>query len=295
MAKKKKELYLSDRQPLNLGGMVMLVLSYAILIFWAFAILWPLSQMVISAFNGKQYDYLISNSVFEFSTIHFKYLFEETLYLTWVRNTIIIAITTAVLTILIVSFTGYAYSRFRFKGRKPSLMAIMLIQTIPSFAGITAYYTMYSILNSINPIFTRQLMLIMIYVGGGIASNTFILKGYIDSISTELDDAAKIDGCSNMQVYRLIIMPIVRPMLAIIALWSFIGPFMDYLLPSVLLTSPESYTLAAGLFTLINNRETLNQPAFAAGGLLTAIPIVILFAALQKQLVSGLAKGSVKG
>lgn len=295
MAKKKKELYLSDRQPLNLGGMIMIVLSYAILIFWAFAILWPLSQMVISAFNGKQYDYLISNSVFEFSTIHFKYLFEETLYLTWVRNTIIIAITTAVLTILIVSFTGYAYSRFRFKGRKPSLMAIMLIQTIPSFAGITAYYTMYSILNSINPIFTRQLMLIMIYVGGGIASNTFILKGYIDSISTELDDAAKIDGCSNMQVYRLIIMPIVRPMLAIIALWSFIGPFMDYLLPSVLLTSPESYTLAAGLFTLINNRETLNQPAFAAGGLLTAIPIVILFAALQKQLVSGLAKGSVKG
>jgi arabinogalactan oligomer/maltooligosaccharide transport system permease protein len=295
MAKKKKELYLSDRQPLNLGGMVMLVLSYAILIFWAFAILWPLSQMVISAFNGKQYDYLISNSVFEFSTIHFKYLFEKTLYLTWVRNTIIIAITTAVLTILIVSFTGYAYSRFRFKGRKPSLMAIMLIQTIPSFAGITAYFTMYSILNSISPVFTRQLMLIMIYVGGGIASNTFILKGYIDSISTELDDAAKIDGCSNMQVYRLIIMPIVRPMLAIIALWSFIGPFMDYLLPSVLLTSPESYTLAAGLFTLINNRETLNQPAFAAGGLLTAIPIVILFAALQKQLVSGLAKGSVKG
>lgn len=295
MAKKKKELYLSDRQPLNLGGMIMLVLSYAILIFWAFAILWPLSQMVISAFNGKQYDYLISNSVFEFSTKHFDYLFKETLYLTWVKNTILIAITTAVLTILIVSFTGYAYSRFRFKGRKPSLMAIMLIQTIPSFAGITAYFTMYSILNSITPVFTRQLMLIMIYVGGGIASNTFILKGYIDSISTELDDAAKIDGCSNMQVYRLIIMPIVRPMLAIIALWSFIGPFMDYLLPSVLLTSPESYTLAAGLFTLINNRETLNQPAFAAGGLLTAIPIVILFAALQKQLVSGLAKGSVKG
>jgi arabinogalactan oligomer/maltooligosaccharide transport system permease protein len=295
MAKKKKELYLSDRQPLNLGGWIMLILSYAILIFWAFAILWPLSQMVVSAFNGKQYDYLISNSVFEFSTIHFKYLFEETLYLTWVRNTILIAITTAVLTILIVSFTGYAYSRFRFKGRKPSLMAIMLIQTIPSFAGITAYFTMYSILNSITPVFTKQLMLIMIYVGGGIASNTFILKGYIDSISTELDDAAKIDGCSNMQVYRLIIMPIVRPMLAIIALWSFIGPFMDYLLPSVLLTNPESYTLAAGLFTLINNRETLNQPAFAAGGLLTAIPIVILFAALQKQLVSGLAKGSVKG
>ena len=138
-------------------------------------------------------------------------------------------------------------------------------------------------------------MLILIYAGGGIASNTFILKGYIDSISTELDDAAKIDGCSNIQIYRLIIMPIARPMLAIIFLWSFIGPFMDYLLPKVLLTSPKTYTLAAGLFTLINDFRTINQPAFAAGGLLTAIPIVILFIALRKQLISGLSKGSVKG
>ena len=90
-------------------------------------------------------------------------------------------------------------------------------------------------------------------------------------------------------------MPVARPMLAIIALWSFIGPFMDYLLPRVLLTSPSSYTLAAGLFTLINDFRTINQPAFAAGGLLTAIPIVILFISLRKQLVSGLAQGSVKG
>lgn len=98
-----------------------------------------------------------------------------------------------------------------------------------------------------------------------------------------------------MQIYRLIIMPIARPMLAIIALWSFIGPFMDYLLPKVLLTNPKSYTLAAGLFTLIQDQRTMRQPVFAAGGLLTAIPIVLLFAVLQKELVSGLASGSVKG
>ena len=138
-------------------------------------------------------------------------------------------------------------------------------------------------------------MLILIYAAGGIASNTFILKGYIDSVSTELDDAARIDGCSNMEVYRLIIMPIARPMLAIIALWSFIGPFMDYMLPSILLTNPQDYTLATGLFTLIDDVRTMNQPAFAAGGLLTAIPIIILFISLQKELVSGLSSGSVKG
>lgn len=293
--KKKNELYLSDKQPLSTVGIVMLVISYAVLIAWAIAILWPLTQMVISAFNGSQQQYLMVNDNFVFSIRHFEYLFNETLYVTWVKNTLFIAAVTAVLTLVIVSFTGFAYSRYRFKGRKASLMAIMLIQTIPTFAGITAYYTLHSIISAVVPVFSRQMMLIMIYSAGGIAGNTFILKGYIDSISTELDDAARIDGCSSMQVYRLIIMPIAKPMLAIIALWSFIGPFMDYLLPKVLLTNPSSYTLAAGLFTLMSDFRTMNQPAFAAGGLLTALPIVALFIVLQKQLVSGLSKGSVKG
>lgn len=293
--KKKDKLYLSDKPPLTTVGKINLGLIYLVLITYSIIILWPLYQMLLSAFNGSQGKYLILNRDFTFSLKHFQYLFQETLYLTWVKNTLFISIATALITLLIVSLTGYAYSRYRFKGRKASLMAIMLIQTIPIFAGITAFFTMHSIVSSIIPAFSRQLMLILIYSGGGIASNTFILKGYIDSISTELDDAAKIDGCSNLQIYRLIIMPIARPMLAIIALWSFIGPFMDYLLPKVLLTSPKSYTLAAGLFTLINDFRTINQPAFAAGGLLTAIPIVILFVALRKQLISGLSKGSVKG
>lgn len=293
--RKKSDLYLSDKQPLSPLGVLMLIISYIVLFAWALMIILPLSDMVVSAFNGKQEQYLMINDNFEFSLKHFEYLFNETLFFTWVKNTIFIASMTAIFTLLIVSFTGFAYSRYRFKGRKASLMAIMLIQTIPAFAGITAYYAMQSIISSVIPVFSRQMMLILIYSGGGIAGNTFILKGYIDSISTELDDAARIDGCSSMQVYRLIIMPIARPMLAIIALWSFIGPFMDYLLPRVLLTSPDSYTLAAGLFTLINDFRTLNQPAFAAGGLLTAVPIVTLFIVLQRQLVSGLSQGSVKG
>lgn len=286
---------LSDSQPLTPLGVVGLTFTYMILFAWCIAIIWPLFEMVLSAFNGRQGSYLILNKNFEFSLKHFEYLFKETLYLKWVKNTIVIAVATTVLTLIVVSFTGYSYSRYRFTGRKASLMAIMLIQTIPTFAGITAYFTMHSILESIIPQFTRQMMLILIYTGGGIASNTFILKGYIDSISVDLDDAAKIDGASNFDVYRLIIMPIAKPMLTIIALWSFIGPFMDFLLAKILLTNPQSYTLAVGLFTMINDFRTINQPAFAAGGLLTSIPIVILFISLQKQLVSGLTSGSVKG
>lgn len=293
--KKKNTLYLSDRPPLTPIGKIGILITYIILIAWAILVIWPIAQIIISSFNGSQGKYLILNGEFEFSLKHFQHLFNETLYLKWMGNTLFIGISTAVLIVIVISFTGYAYSRYRFKGKKASLMAIMLIQTIPSFAGITAYFTMHSIIADVVPIFTRQMMLILIYTGGGIASNTFILKGYLDSISTELDDAAKIDGCSGMQIYRLIIMPIARPMLAITALWSFIGPFMDFLLPKVLLTTPEDYTLAAGLFTLVSDVRTINEPAFAAGGLLTAIPIVILFIALQKQLVSGLSNGATKG
>lgn len=293
--KVENNLYLSDKPPLTKMGKVGIVMTYLILIVWSLLILIPISQIVISSFNGDQGKYLVLNDKFKFSLKHFKYLFTNTLYLRWMANSLFIGLGTAISTVIIISFTGYAYSRYRFKGKKLSLMAIMLIQTIPAFAGITAYFTMHSIISDIIPVFNRQTMLILIYTGGGVAGNTFLLKGYLDSISKELDDAAKIDGCSGMQIYRLIIMPIARPMLAIIALWSFIGPFMDFLLPKVLLTSPSDYTLAAGLFTLISDMRTMNEPAFAAGGLLTAIPIVILFLTLQMQLVSGLSSGATKG
>lgn len=293
--KKKNDLYLSDKQPLTVGGKIALGISYAFLILWAVIVIVPIAQIIISSFNGAQANRLIIGGEFNFSFKHFKTLFEDTLYLKWMANTLFVSISTAILVILIVSFTGYAYSRYRFKGKKASLMTVMLIQTIPTFAGITAYFTMYSIASDIMPGFTRQMMLILIYAGGGIAGNTIILKGYLDSISTELDDAAKIDGCSSMKIYRLIIMPIARPMLAIIGLWWFIGPFGDYLLPKVLLNSSADYTLAAGLQTLITDERTINQPAFTAGALLTAIPIVILFVVLQKQLVSGLSNGATKG
>ena len=293
--KKKNDLYLSDKQPLTVGGKIALAISYMFLIAWAMVIIVPISQIVIASFNGEQVNRLIIGGDFSFSLKHFQTLFQDTLYLKWMANTIFVSISTAILVIIIVSFTGYAYSRYRFKGKKASLMTVMLIQTIPNFVGITAYFTMYSIMADIMPGFTRQMMLILIYAGGGIASNTIILKGYLDSISTELDDAAKIDGCSSMKIYRLIIMPIARPMLAIIGLWSFIGPFGDYLLPKVLLNSKADYTLAAGFQTRISDERTIKQPAFAAGALLTAIPIVILFTVLQKQLVSGLSNGATKG
>lgn len=291
---KKKKLNLSDRMTLTPLGKIGLGINYFLLILWAVIILVPLAIMISAAFNGEQASTIILGGKYRFSLEHFRYLFEKTEFLKWVRNTMFVAISTMVLTVAMVSFTGYAYSRFRFKGRKASLLAIMLIQTIPAFAGILAYFTMHQVISGFIPFFSRQMLLVFIYSGGAIAGNTFLLKGYLDSISTELDDAARIDGCSNMEVYRLVIMPIARPMLAIIALWSFMAPFGDYLLPKILLNSSSDYTLAAGLFTLISDIRKMNEPAWAAGGFLTAVPIVILFMVLNRQLVSGLASGAVK-
>ena len=276
-------------------GRIFLIITYILLILWALVILTPLIIMVISSFNGNQGQYISMGSEFIFSLDNFKYLFEKTEFLRWVLNTLKIAIITTILTLIFVSFTGFAYSRFRFKGKKASLITIMLVQIIPAFAGITAYYAIHSIVSGIVPVFSRSAMLILIYSGGAIAANTFILKGYLDSISPELDEAARIDGCSNLQVYRLIIMPLARPMLAIIALQCFIGPFLDYMMPKILLTNPSDYTLATGLFTLISDVRNMNQPAFAAGGFLSALPVMLLFLFLQDELVSGLSSGAVKG
>lgn len=291
----KNDLYLSDLQPLSTFGKVMMAITYVILFLWAAVILVPLAIMVISSFNGNQGAYISLTSDFVFSLKNFKLLFEQTHFLRWVVNTLKISVATTLLTAIIISFTGYVYSRFRFKGKKLSLISIMLIQVIPTFAGITAYYTIHSIVSGIIPGFSRSMMLILIYSAGAIAVNTIILKGYLDSISIELDEAARIDGCSNMQVYRLIIMPLARPMLAIIALQCFIGPFLDFMMPKILLTNVRDYTLATGLFTLINDVRDMNQPAFAAGGFLSAIPIMILFLFLQDEFVSGLSSGAVKG
>ncbi|WP_311481807.1 sugar ABC transporter permease [uncultured Anaerococcus sp.] len=293
--KKNKDLYLSDLQPLTAAGKVALTISYLILFIWAAIILVPLVIMVVSSFNGNQGQYISMTGDYVFSVNNFKYLFEKTQFLRWVVNTLKIATATTILTLIFVSFTGYAYSRFRFRGKKASLITIMLVQIIPAFAGITAYYAIHTIISGVVPVFSRSMMLILIYSGGAIAGNTFILKGYLDSISSELDEAARIDGCSNFQVYRLIIMPLARPMLAIIALQCFIGPFLDYMMPKILLTNPADYTLATGLFTLISDVRNMNQPAFAAGGFLSAIPVMLLFLFLQDELVGGLSSGAVKG
>ena len=270
---------------------------YVMLILWTCVILIPVVGVLISSLNTNSQNYIDFND-FKFGFDNFQYLFREDkgiYFLDWLVNSLFVSVYTMLLTVAIVSLTGYAYSRFRFKGRRVSIMLIMLIQMVPAVSALIALYIINELLNQtiqILPLIT----LIIIYSGGSIAGNTFVLKGYLDSISTEIDDSAKIDGCGNFKTYIRIIMPLAKPMLMIIALWSFIGPFGDVILPKILLTSPRSYTLPIGLYSLLipNSNKEIFQPIYAAGSLITAIPITALFIYSQKHLVSGLTTGGVK-
>ncbi len=210
--------------------------------------------------------------------------------LTGLRNSLIVSAACAALSVYFSALTAYAIYAYDFKLRKLAFTVILLIMTMPTQVSALGFLNLMDSMKLTNTLWPLILP--------SIAAPTvfFFMKQYMDSsLPRDIIDAARIDGCSNMGIYRMIIMPIARPMLAIIGLMSFMAPFLDYMLPKILLTNPESYTLATGLFTLINDARTMNQPVFAAGGLLSAIPVVILFISLQRQLVSGLAAGSVKG
>ncbi|QEH62272.1 arabinogalactan oligomer/maltooligosaccharide transport system permease protein [Spiroplasma chinense] len=300
------KLYLSDKPPMTGSQKVMLVAIYLILALWVLIIAYPIFQVIIQAFNwyssnessgmnGNLGNLGIFDFVnFQFSGSNFVYLFKETQFTNWLINSLVISITSMIAMVILVALIGYAFSRFRFKGKKISLMTVLLIQMIPTVSSFVAFYIMTQILNQWIGM-TGKVMLIIIYTGGGIPGNVFVLKGYMDNISMDIDEAAKIDGCGSITIFTRIIAPLSKPMLSVIALWSFIGPFGDVMLPPMLLNDISEYTMASGLRTLIGGVSTKAQGSFAAGSIIIAVPISALFLGLQKNITGGLSAAGVKG
>lgn len=193
--------------------------------------------------------------------------------------------------IICVTFTAYAFSRFRFKGRKYALTLFLLLQMIPQFSALIALFVLAQILGMIN----SHWLLILLYIGGLIPMNTYLMKGYMDSIPMDLDESAKIDGASSTRIFFQIILPLSKPMAAVVAMNSFTGPLGDFVLSSTILRTPESYTLPVGLFNLVNDVMGASYTTFAAGALLISIPVAVIFIMLQKNFVSGLTAGGTKG
>lgn len=267
------------------------ILTYLYLIALSIIIIYPLLITVMSAFkSGNVVAFKLDGST-NFTFDNFLGLFNETLYGTWYLNTLIIATVTMIIQTSIVVLAGYAYSRYNFMARKQSLVFFLIIQMVPTMAALTAFFVMALMLNALN----KSWFLIFLYIGGGIPMNAWLMKGYFDTVPISLDESAKLDGAGHFRRLWQIVLPLVRPMIAIQALWAFMGPFGDFILSKFLLREKEFYTVAVGLQTFISDPRNLKISYFAAGAILIALPISILFFFLQKNFVSGLTSGGDKG
>lgn len=283
-------MHLGSKARKNVG----LAATYIILAIVMVVIIYPLLWTIGASFNPG--NSLISTSIIPSNPTldHYKELFagkESLQYGQWYLNSLKISVFTMIGSVLSVSFTAYAFSRFKFRGRKNGLTLFLLLQMIPQFSALVALFVLAQMLGLMN----NHWLLILLYIGGQIPMNTYLMKGYMDSIPMDLDESAKIDGASNTRIFWQIIMPLSRPMLAVVAMNGFTGPLGDFVLSSTILRTPESYTLPIGLYNLVNDVMGASYTTFAAGAILISIPIAIIFLILQKQFVNGLTAGGTKG
>jgi arabinogalactan oligomer/maltooligosaccharide transport system permease protein len=261
--------------------------------------LFPLYLVVISSFNSTGSLRLDSFIPREISFANYKMLFNDPAipYLTWMKNSLVVAGATAVLSVTIGSASAFAFSRLAFKGRKTGIQMLLLVQMFPAILAISAVYVIMERVYTFAPSIGlgTQAGLLLIYLGGAMGVNIWLLKGFVDSIPKELDEAAKIDGASAVQTYWLIFMPLAAPVLAVVSLLSFIGTFNEFILARLFLVDMESRTVAVGLQQFIGGQYSENWGPFAAGSIIASVPIVIIFLSLQKYIVNGLTAGSVKG
>lgn len=224
---------------------------------------------------------------------HYKWLFTSPRsdYLIWYKNSLYVAIVNSIGSVVITSLIAYAFSRYQFIGRKYGLYMFLLLQMFPALMGMVAIYILLNTIGLTDTLYG----LMIVYLGGQIPFNAWLVKGYFDTIPREIDESARIDGAGHLRVFWEIMLPLAKPILAVVALFNFMAPFMDFLLPRIVLSSPEKFTLALGLFNFISDRFSTNFTRFAAGSILIAVPIAIVFLALQKYLISGLTEGGTKG
>ena len=215
----------------------------------------------------------------------------------WYANTLIVGIVTSVLSVFLSTLAAYAFSRLRFRGRRSGLLSLILIQMFPSVLGLVAIFTILSEVGRTFPLLglNSTLGLIFAYLGGSLGTGTYLMYGFFNTVPIEIDEAAKIDGATHTQIFYTIILPLVTPILAVNSLLSFIGITSDFILASVVLSTPETQTLAVGLQSLVSDPFSKEWAQFCAGAVLAAIPVVALFLYLQRYIISGLTGGAVKG
>lgn len=215
----------------------------------------------------------------------------------WLWNSIKLGLITAIFTTAITSVAAYAFSRFRFRGRSNLLLSLILVQVFPNLLAIVSIYLLLLQLGEYVPWLGLGSHggLLLVYIGGAMGVNVYLMKGFLDAVPKDLDESARVDGASDWEIFTQIILPLIRPILAVIGVLTFIGVFNDYILASIILQRKEELTFMVGLYTVVAGQFNTQWGLFAAGAIIGALPIVILYISLQDQIVGGLTAGAVKG
>lgn len=235
----------------------------------------------------------------EFSTANFSKLFADDVrpYFSWYKNSMIIALAGAFGAVFVGACAAFAFSRLRFKGRRPGMLALLLLQFFPAMLALVAMYITFAAIGDVIPAFglNTSIGLILAYLGGALGSNVWLLKGYFDTVPRELDEAAIVDGASHARIFFTMTLRLVMPILVTVFMLVFVSLYGEFMLASIFLTDADKQTLGVGLYgmTLGNESNTLFGQ-FTAGALLASLPVMILYLVFQRQLVGGLTQGSVK-
>lgn len=275
----------------SLATILKTILIYIELIVVAVIVIYPLIWIVGSSF-GSSKGLANASPIPAGATLNnYMDLFRKTDFPVWYMNTLKVAAANMVVGVILSTLGAYAFSRFNFKGKKASLLTMLILQMFPTFLTAIAVYMLFlnfGLLDSLTG-------LAIVGIAAQLPYNIWLLKGYIDNISMSFDEAALIDGASRTQIFIRIIMPLASPMLTFVAVLQFAAPWMDFILPRLLISSEEKKTVAIGLYSMISDQTKNEFTLFAAGSVIVAIPIAIMYIALQKYLINGLTAGGDKG
>jgi arabinogalactan oligomer/maltooligosaccharide transport system permease protein len=218
-------------------------------------------------------------------------------FLTWLWNSWKVSLTAAVITTFVGTLAAFAFSRLRFRGRRAGLTALLLVQVFPQFLAFIALFVLMQSIGIVWPAIglNTHIGLILVYLGGAIGFNTFLLKGFLDSIPNSLDESAHVDGATSWQLFSRILLPLMRPILVVLFVISLVSFYNEVLLATTLLSGTEQYTYAVGLSLFTTSDYTAKWGLIGAAAVVGALPIVVMFLALQNQIVGGLTAGAVKG
>lgn len=222
---------------------------------------------------------------------NYKAVFIEEPVLLWLKNSLILSVCTLIIALGVSVPAAYAFSRYRFVGRRTVLYILLLLNAFPTVLSMFAIYRLLRPIGLIN----SRLGMIIVYTGTMAIFGLWNMKGYFDTIPRGMEEAAKIDGAGDFQLAVKIILPLARPSVIVTAVMILIYVWNEYIYATTFMTGAGNYTLAAGLYSLQATETSGNWPVFAAASLVVSVPVLIIFLIVQKYMVSGLTTGGMKG